>query len=168
MKKLTHSESEIVKSVNELEAGVSADEICRRLNVSRATLYQWKRKYGGLEVSQLKKLKELEEENAKLKKMYANLALDNEILREVIEKKTLTPEARKEIAGEIAEEHDISITRACRLMGIPGTIRRSTVSTRRFISTSESLCANACLPESRISARDTGPGKCYLVDGLRY
>ena len=86
MKKLTHSESEIVKSVNELEAGVSADEICRRLNVSRATLYQWKRKYGGLEVSQLKKLKELEEENAKLKKMYANLALDNEILREVIEK----------------------------------------------------------------------------------
>ncbi len=62
MKKLTHSESEIVKSVNELEAGVSADEICRRLNVSRATLYQWKRKYGGLEVSQLKKLKELEEE----------------------------------------------------------------------------------------------------------
>ena len=87
MKKLTHSESEIVKSVNELEAGVSAGEICRRLNVSRATLYQWKRKYGGLEVSQLKKLKELEEENAKLKKMYANLALDNEILREVIEKK---------------------------------------------------------------------------------
>ena len=61
MKKLTHSESEIVKSVNELDA------------------------------SQLKKLKELEEENAKLKKMYANLALDNEILREVIEKKTLEP-----------------------------------------------------------------------------
>ena len=91
MKKLTHSESEIVKSVNELEAGVSTDEISRRLNVSRATLYQWKRKYGGLEVSQLKKLKELEEENVKLKKMYANLALDNEILREVIEKKTLEP-----------------------------------------------------------------------------
>ena len=61
MKKLTHSESEIVKSVKELDA------------------------------SQLKKLKELEEENAKLKKMYANLALDNEILREVIEKKTLEP-----------------------------------------------------------------------------
>ena len=87
MKKLTHSESEIVKSVNELEAGVSADEIRRRLNVSRATLYQWKRKYAGLDISQLKRLKELEEENAKLKKMYANLALDNEILREVIEKK---------------------------------------------------------------------------------
>lgn len=87
MRKLTHSKTEIIKSVNELEAGISADEICRWLNVSRATIYQWKRKYGGFEVNQLKKLKELEEENAKLKKMYANLALDNEILREVIEKK---------------------------------------------------------------------------------
>ncbi|MCK9181867.1 MAG: transposase [Fibrobacteraceae bacterium] len=61
MKKLTHSEPEIIKSVNELEAGISADEICGRLNVSRATLYQWKRKYGGLEVSQLKKLKEIKQ-----------------------------------------------------------------------------------------------------------
>lgn len=105
MRKLTHSESEIIKSVNELEARVPADKICRRLNVSRAALYQWKRKYGGFEISQLKKLKELEEENAKLKKMYANLALDNEILREVI-------------AGEISGEYDISITRACKLMDI--------------------------------------------------
>ena len=87
MKKLTHSESEIIKSVNELEAGISADEICRRLNVSRATLYQWKRKYGGLEVSQLKKLKELEEENRKLKQMYADLALDNKMLKDVLGKK---------------------------------------------------------------------------------
>ncbi len=87
MRKSTHSEIEIIKSVKELESGVSADIICRKLNVSRATLYQWKRKYSGLDVSQLKKLKALEEENAKLKKMYANLALDNEILREVIEKK---------------------------------------------------------------------------------
>jgi putative transposase len=86
MKKLTHSETEIIKSVNELESGVSADLICRRLNVSRTTLYQWKRKYGGLDIKQLKRLKELEEENLKLKKMYANLALDNEILRDVIEK----------------------------------------------------------------------------------
>lgn len=87
MKKLTHSESEIIKSVNELEAGISADVICRKLNVSRTTLYQWKRKYGGLDIKQLKRLKELEEKNLKLKKMYTNLALDNEILRDVIEKK---------------------------------------------------------------------------------
>jgi len=79
--------AEGIQSVNELEAGISADVICRKLNVSRTTLYQWKRKYGGLDIKQLKRLKELEEENLKLKKMYANLALDNEILRDVIEKK---------------------------------------------------------------------------------
>lgn len=79
--------AEGIQSVNELESGVSADLICRRLNVSRTTLYQWKRKYGGLDIKQLKRLKELEEENLKLKKMYTNLALDNEILRDVIEKK---------------------------------------------------------------------------------
>jgi putative transposase len=147
MKKLTHSESEIVKSVNELESGVSADEICRRLNVSRATLYQWKRKYSGLEVSQLKLLKELEEENSKLKKMYANLALDNEILREVIEKKTLAPEARKEITGEIAEEFHVSITRACNLMVtkvLSGTINASTACTWQSTSASVFRYANAC------------------------
>ena len=87
MRKSIHSESEIVKSVRELESGVPADQICRRLNVSVSTLYQWRKKYSGLDASQLKRLKELEEENSKLKKMYANLALENDILREVIEKK---------------------------------------------------------------------------------
>lgn len=61
--------------------------ICRELGISRSTLYQWRSKYGGMEVSQVKKLRELEEENARLKKMYADLALDNQILRDVIEKK---------------------------------------------------------------------------------
>ena len=86
MKKSIHSETEIIKSVKELEGGIPADEICRRLEVSRATIYQWKKKYGGMDVSQLRKLKELEDENSRLKHMYADLALDNHILREVIEK----------------------------------------------------------------------------------
>lgn len=87
MRKLTHSESEIVKSVKQPKSDVPADEICGRLNISMASLYQWKRKYSGLEVSPPRRLKELEEENSKLKRMYANLALDNAILHEVIEKK---------------------------------------------------------------------------------
>ena len=87
MRKSIHSESEIVKSVRELESGVPADQICRRLNISVSTLYQWRKKYSGLDVAQLKRLKELEEENSKLKKMYADQALEIEILREVIEKK---------------------------------------------------------------------------------
>lgn len=61
--------------------------ICRELGISRSTLYQWRSKYGGMEVSQVRRLRELEEENRKLKQMYADLALDNQILRDVIEKK---------------------------------------------------------------------------------
>lgn len=87
MKKSVHSESEMVKAVKELESGVSGDAVARKYSITRATLYRWKTKYSGMEVSQVKHLKELEEENRRLKQMYADLALDNRILREVIEKK---------------------------------------------------------------------------------
>jgi putative transposase len=87
MRKSIHSESEMVKAVNELESGVSAEVVAREYGISKATLYQWKSKYSGMDVSQVRRLKELEEENRKLKQMYADLALDNRILRDVIEKK---------------------------------------------------------------------------------
>ena len=87
MKKKIHSESEMVKAVKELEGGMDAESVAREHGVSRATLYNWKSKYSGMDVSQVKRLKELEEENRKLKQMYADLALDNRILKEVIEKK---------------------------------------------------------------------------------
>lgn len=87
MKKSIHSESEMVKVVKELESGVCAEVVTRNHGVTRANLYNWKSKYSGMDVSQVKRLKELEEENRKLKQMYADLALDNRILRDVIEKK---------------------------------------------------------------------------------
>src|SRR5574344_2509679 len=86
MKKSKHTESEMVKSVQQLESGITADVICREHGISRATLYNWKSKYSGMDVSQVRRLKELEEENRKLKQMYADLALDNKILKDVIEK----------------------------------------------------------------------------------
>jgi len=70
-----------------LENGATSEVICRELGISRSTLYQCRSKYGGMEVSQVRRLRELEEENRKLKQMYADLALDNQILRDVIEKK---------------------------------------------------------------------------------
>lgn len=70
-----------------MENGATAEVICRELGISRSTLYQWRSKNGGMEVSQVRRLRELEEENRKLKQMYADLALDNQILRDVIEKK---------------------------------------------------------------------------------
>ena len=87
MRKSIHSESEMVKAVKELESGVSAEVVAREHGISKATLYQWKSKYSGMDVSQVRRLKELEEENRKLKQMYADLALDNRILRDVIDKK---------------------------------------------------------------------------------
>jgi putative transposase len=87
MRTSKHSEREIIKALKQLESGITSDIVARDLGVSRATLYQWKKKYDGLDASQLKRLKELEAENARLKQMYADLALDNKILKEVIEKK---------------------------------------------------------------------------------
>lgn len=87
MKKTRHSETEMVNAVRQLESGVSAELVARDHGISRTSLYKWKSKYSGMDVSQVKRLKELEEENRKLKQMYADLALDNQILRDVIDKK---------------------------------------------------------------------------------
>ncbi len=87
MKKVRHSETEMVKAVQSLEKGTSAEEVTRTYGISKGTLYNWKSKYSGMDVSQVKRLKELEDENRRLKKMYSDLALDNDIFREVIEKK---------------------------------------------------------------------------------
>lgn len=87
MKRKIHTESEMVKAIKVLESGVNAETIAREYGISKATLYNWKSKYSGMEISQIKRLKELEEENRKLKQMYADLAIDNLILKEVIEKK---------------------------------------------------------------------------------
>lgn len=87
MKKGKHTEAEIIKAVKETENGVSIEAVCRSHGIARGTLYNWRVKYGGMDVSQLKELKALQEENRRLKQMYADLALDNKILRDVIEKK---------------------------------------------------------------------------------
>jgi putative transposase len=85
MKKTSITESQIVQALKENESGRKTEEICRELEVSRATFYRWKSQYGGMEASDVKRLKELEEENARLKKMYADLSLDHSILKEVME-----------------------------------------------------------------------------------
>ena len=87
MKKGKHTETEIVRAVKELESGMDVETVGRTHGVSRATLYNWKSRYSGMGISQVKELKALQEENRRLKQMYADLALDNKILRDVIEKK---------------------------------------------------------------------------------
>ena len=87
MKKSKFSESQIIKALKENEAGRSVEEISRDLGINKGTFYNWRKKYGGMEVSQLKRLKELEAENAKLKRMYADVSLDLQMAKDVLSKK---------------------------------------------------------------------------------
>ena len=87
MKKSRFTETQIVQILSEADGGVSVQDICRRNGISPATYYKWKSKYGGLDASELKRIKELETENAKLKRMYADLSLENEALKDLISKK---------------------------------------------------------------------------------
>jgi len=87
MRKSKYSEEQIIGSLKRAEQGVAVKDICRELGISSATFYQWRSKYGGLETSDLRRLKELETENRRLKLMYADLSLDHKILKDVVEKK---------------------------------------------------------------------------------
>jgi putative transposase len=86
MKRSRFSESQVVGILKEGEAGRTVAEICREHGISNATYYQWKSKYGGLEASDLKRMRELEDENSRLKKMYADLALENRAIKDLLGK----------------------------------------------------------------------------------
>ena len=87
MSKPRLTETQIVALLKEAESGVPVPEICRRNNVGQSTFYKWRSKYGGMEASDVRRLKELEDENARLKKMYANLSLKHEMLEDIVTKK---------------------------------------------------------------------------------
>jgi putative transposase len=87
MKKSKFSESQIIKILSQQEAGLSVSEICREHGISQGTFYSWKNEYSGMEVSQVKQLKEMEKELAQYKKIVAELTLQNTVLKDVIEKK---------------------------------------------------------------------------------
>jgi len=87
MKKSRFNESQIIGILKQAENGVSVPELCRAHGISNGTFYNWRAKYGGMDVSMIKQMKELEEENRRLKKMYAEERLKAEILKEAMEKK---------------------------------------------------------------------------------
>ena len=81
------TESQIVAILKEAEAGMPVKDICRKYGIGNSTFYKWREKYGGMEASDVRRLKELEEENAKLKKMFADVSLENNAIKELVAKK---------------------------------------------------------------------------------
>ena len=87
MKKSRYSDSQIMETLKRVDAGLGVPDVCRELGISTATFYKWRAKYGGMDVSMMSRLKELEEENRRLKKMYLEENLKAEIVAEALEKK---------------------------------------------------------------------------------
>jgi len=87
MRKTRFTDGQIALALRQTDEGVSVGEVCRKLGISEQTYYRWRKKYGGLMPSEMKRLRQLEEENGRLKKLVADLSLDKEMLQEVVRKK---------------------------------------------------------------------------------
>ncbi|WP_242120327.1 IS3 family transposase [Sphingomonas lacusdianchii] len=113
MKKSRFSEQQIAFILKQAEDGTTVDEVCRKAGISIQTYYRWRSKYGGLMPSEMKRLKVLEEENVRLKRLVANLSLDKEMLQDVIRRKNVGPGRAREIVGYLQANYQVSERRAC-------------------------------------------------------
>ncbi|HEX9826538.1 MAG TPA: IS3 family transposase [Flavobacteriaceae bacterium] len=119
MRKSKFSPNQIAKILKEFDNGKNVDQISREHGVSSAAFYKWRSKYAGMNSKELKRLKELEEENRKLKQMYATLALDHQMAKEIIEKKPIKPCRKRSIAKELIH---YGINRACRVLNMSKSV----------------------------------------------
>ena len=104
MKHSTFSEEQVAYALRQAESGTAVGDVCRQVGISEATCYAWKKKYAHLGVSELRRLRQIEEENTRLKRLVADLSLDKPMLSEAL-RKSLTPARRRELAGWCVESN---------------------------------------------------------------
>ena len=119
MKKTRFTEAQIIVALKKHESGIPVKEICRELAVSDITFYKWNSKYVGLKASDVRNLKDLEEENSRLKRLFAELSMDYAILKDVISKKKLGSCNERELTESIVMDYYISVSRTCKLTSLP-------------------------------------------------
>nr|WP_322880959.1 IS3 family transposase [Pandoraea sputorum] len=118
------SEEQIIGVLKEGEAGLKPAELCRKYGISEATYYNWKAKFGGMTVSDAQRLKELEQENGRLKRLLADSMLDNAALQDLLGPKLESPRAKREAVRTLMTERAMGVTRACGLVGISRSLFR--------------------------------------------
>ncbi|WP_152603409.1 MULTISPECIES: IS3 family transposase [Burkholderia] len=118
MKKSRFTDSQIMDALKRVEAGLTVPDLCRELGISTATFYKWRSKYGGMDTSLIARMKELETENARLRKMYVEEKIKAEIVAEALAKKGLRPSCRREMAMHAVSSRGVSIRLACEAFGI--------------------------------------------------
>ena len=124
MKKSRFTDSQILAVLKQAEAGTPVPNLCREHGISSATFYKWRSKYGGMDASMMSQLKELQDENRRLKKMYADSQLSAELLKEALAKKMVRPSQRREMARKAVADRRISIRHACETFGLSQTCYR--------------------------------------------
>ncbi|WP_431225324.1 IS3 family transposase [Serratia sp. L9] len=131
MRKARFTEHQIIAVLKSVEAGRTVKDVCREAGISEASYYNWKAKFGGIEASDIKKMKDLEDENRRLKQMFAELSLECRALKDVIEKKALSPAIKRELVSYLTAQFTMSIRQACRTLSLSRTVYFYQPDTRR-------------------------------------
>nr|WP_153591396.1 IS3 family transposase [Klebsiella pneumoniae] len=131
IRKARFTEHQIIAVLKSVEAGRTVKNVCREAGISEASYYNWKAKFGGMEASDIKKMKDLEDENRRLKQMFADLSLECRALKDVIEKKPLKPAIKRELVSYLTAQFAMSLRQACRILSLSRTVFRYQPDTQR-------------------------------------
>ncbi|HBQ1221632.1 IS3 family transposase [Klebsiella pneumoniae] len=131
MRKARFTEHQIIAVLKSVEAGRTVKDVCREAAISEASYYNWKAKYGGMEAADIKKIKDLEDENRRLKQMFADLSLECRALKDVIGKKALKPAIKRELVSYLTAQFAMSLRQACRTLSLSRTVYFYQPDTRR-------------------------------------